>query len=63
MKKIFLTDLKKMIGEATDAFSDHGSLMIDKPTKQQLNETALSRVKDKIENQKRDQDYQHSSLI
>ena len=49
MKKITLEHLKKMIVDATDALSDHGSLMIDKPTKQQLNETALSRVKDKIE--------------
>jgi len=50
MKKITLTDLKNMVVEATDALSDHGSLVLEKPTKQQLNETTLSRVKDNIEN-------------
>jgi len=51
MKKITLEYLKKMIGDATDALSDHGRLALLEPTKEQLNETALSRVKDKIENQ------------
>ena len=40
-------DLKKLINEAME----DASVLLEKPTTQQLNETALSRVKDKIENQ------------
>jgi|TARA_R110002020_G_scaffold409912_4_gene619700 hypothetical protein len=42
-----LEDLKKLISET----KAEESILLEKPTPEQLNETALSRVKDKIENQ------------
>ena len=45
--KLELEDLKKLITEVRE----EKSTLLEKPTVGQLNETALSRVKDKIENQ------------